>query len=262
MGVRGAVGVDSLDSRISRELSSDFKLVDIGDELMRLRSIKDPDELEAMLMSIRITEETMGDVLGRGIVGMRERDAAALFYAGFMVRGAGDVAFKPIIASGENAAYPHHEPGPRVVGKGEFVVVDVGARYSLYCADITRTVATGPVDARLRDIYMAVLEAQRSAINAVSPGVPANQVDAAARGVLEEYGYGNYYIHSTGHGVGVVVHEKPYLGPTSGDTLRTGNVVTIEPGVYIKGLGGVRIEDMVLVTENGHRVLSNYPRDL
>jgi len=123
-------------------------------------------------------------------------------------------------------------------------------------------VATGSLNLKLRDIYEAVLEAQRKAIDAAGPGILASNVDNAAREVLNEYGFGEYYIHSTGHGVGVVVHEKPYLGPSSSETLGIGNVVTIEPGVYVRGLGGVRIEDMVLITETGRRVLSTYPREI
>ncbi|WP_243666496.1 Xaa-Pro peptidase family protein [Vulcanisaeta sp. JCM 16159] len=185
-----------------------------------------------------------------------------MLYQGMISRGAEDVAFRPIVASGPNGAYPHHVFTDRVIRRGELVTIDVGARYSLYCTDMTRTVAVGPVNGKLKDMAVAVLEAFRKASSSVRPGVKAKEIDLIARSVLSEYGFDSYYIHSTGHGVGIEVHERPAIGPSNDEELKPYEVVTVEPGVYIKGIGGVRIEDTILITEAGSRPISKYPVDL
>ena len=257
------VGIDNPDSPVAKELSSvGIKITNINDSILKLREIKDEYEVRMIEEATRITEEALDSVLKSGLEGRRERDVAAMLYQEMISKGAEDVAFKPIVASGPNGAYPHHVFTDRVIGRGELVTIDVGARYHLYCTDMTRTVAVGSVSGKLKDATLAVLEAFRKASSSVRPGVKARDVDSIARNVLAEYGFDSYYIHSTGHGVGIEVHEKPSIGPSSDEELKSNEVVTVEPGVYIKGVGGVRIEDTILVTESGSRPISRYPVDL
>ncbi|MGC8542697.1 MAG: M24 family metallopeptidase [Vulcanisaeta sp.] len=263
LGPNNIVGVDNSDSPIVKELNSaGIKVVNINDKILSIREVKDEYEVRMIEDSTRITEETLDEVLKAGLEGKRESSVAASLYQGMISRGAEDVAFRPIVASGPNGAYPHHVFTNKIISRGELVTIDVGARYRLYCTDMTRTVAVGSVSKELRDVALAVLEAYRKAVNYVRPGVKAKDVDSIARKVLSEYGYDRYYIHSTGHGVGIEVHERPAIGPSSEEELRPYFVITIEPGVYIRGVGGVRIEDTILVTESGSRPISRYPIDL
>lgn len=234
--------------------------VDISGEIAELRAVKDEWELGVMKEALKITEGVYVR-LGQGkLVGLRERHVAALVYKWFLEEGADGVAFEPIVASGPNGAYPHYRFGDRRISHGDYVVVDIGAKKGVYCSDMTRTftLGGGPV---LRDAMYAVYEAVKAAEKAAKEGAPAAEVDKAARGVIEEYRFAPYFIHSTGHGVGVEVHEPPRLYSTSKDVLRKGHVVTIEPGVYIEGVGGVRIEDMVYI-DVGAVVLNRLPRVL
>jgi Xaa-Pro dipeptidase len=254
------VGIDNTDSPVAKELGSvGIKTININDRVLGVREVKDEDEVRLIEEASKITEDSLDKVLKVGLEGRRENEIAAMLYREMIDGGADDVAFKPIVASGPNGAYPHHVFTNRVIRRGELVTIDVGARYHLYCTDMTRTIAVGQVSKELRDMALAVLEAYRKAVNYVKPDVKASEVDSVARKVLSEYGYSSYYIHSTGHGVGIEVHEKPVIGPSSNEELRTNFVITIEPGVYIKGVGGVRIEDTILVTESGPRLISKYP---
>ncbi len=257
------VGVDNIDSPIVKELNSaGIRVINTNDSILRLREIKDEDEINMIEKATRITEESLDNVLREGLEGKREIDVAAMLYYGMISRGAEDVAFRPIVASGPNGAYPHHVFTSRTIGRNELVTIDMGARYHLYCTDMTRTIAVGTVSGELRDMAMAVLEAYRKASSHVKPGIKAKDIDLVAREVLSEYGYDKYYIHSTGHGVGIEVHERPAINPSSDEELRPYEVITVEPGVYINGIGGVRIEDTILVTESGSRPISKYPVDL
>ncbi|MFB6490269.1 MAG: M24 family metallopeptidase [Thermoproteus sp. AZ2] len=230
---------------------------DASAKLLELRAVKSPEELELMKTALKITEEALS---GLGPVeGLRERDVAAKIYKAMVELGSDGVAFEPIVGSGPNAAWPHYNYGDRRISAGDAVVVDIGARYRLYCADMTRTLLIGPAPQQIKDIVYAVYEAAKAAERAVKPGAPAREVDLAARKVLEEYGFGRYYIHSTGHGVGVEVHEPPRVAATSEDALREGMVITIEPGVYVNGVGGARIENMVYVASTGAEVLNKLP---
>ncbi|MEM1571651.1 aminopeptidase P family protein [Pyrobaculum sp.] len=242
--------------KLEGRVASDNKEVgtDVSQEILEIRSVKDDWEVAIMKEALRITEGVYQRLASARLVGLRERDVAALVYKWFMEDGADGVAFDPIVASGPNGAYPHYRFGDRKIAHGDYVVVDIGARKDLYCADMTRTFTIG-LNPALRDALYAVYEAVKAAEKVAGEGVPAAEVDKAARKVLEEYGFGQYFIHSTGHGVGVEVHEPPRLFSTSKDVLRRGHVVTIEPGVYIEGVGGVRIEDMVYI--NGGAVVLN-----
>jgi Xaa-Pro aminopeptidase len=172
-------------------------------------------------------------------------------------------SFPPIVAAGPNGALPHAEPGPRVIGTDELVVLDMGAKLDGYCSDCTRTVATGEVDARAAEIYGVVLAANELALDAVSAGARAAELDAVARNLIDEAGYGELFGHGLGHGVGLEVHEAPRLGRRSDDVLVERDVVTVEPGIYLAGICGVRIEDLVVVGAGGVELnLSGLPKTL
>lgn len=244
-----------------KKVASDNKEigVDVSAELLEVRSVKDEEELQVIKEALKITEGAYSRLSDMKLVGLRERDVAALVYKWFLEDGADGVAFDPIVASGPNGAFPHYRYGDRRIRHGDLVVVDIGAKKGAYCSDMTRTL--GSPTGVLKDAVYAVYEALKAAEKAVREGVPAAEVDKAARDVITEYGFAPYFIHSTGHGVGVEVHEPPRLYVTSKETLRRGNVVTIEPGVYIEGVGGVRIEDMVYV-DGGAVVLNKTPHIL
>jgi Xaa-Pro aminopeptidase len=177
-------------------------------------------------------------------------------------RGASDPSFPSIVASGAHGALPHAEPRDAVIEEGVLVTLDLGSRLDGYCSDCTRTWATGELDDDLVAIYELVLRAQQAALDAVRPGPTGREVDAVARDLIDAAGHGEHFGHGLGHGVGLEVHEAPRLARTGADALEAGNVVTVEPGVYVPGRGGVRIEDLVLITENGRDVLSSSPKAL
>ncbi len=227
-----------------------------------LRQVKEAHELERIEAAARLTDRAFDHILGMVAPGLTEREVA-LELEFFMRRnGSDDIAFEPIVASGPNSARPHAGVSDRVIGSGEFLKLDFGARSRGYCSDMTRTVVVGSALDRHREIYEAVRAANEVGVAAVRAGVPGKDVDTAARESLTAAGFGEYFTHGLGHGVGLDIHEIPTLGQRSHDSLRTGAVVTIEPGVYIPGFGGVRIEDLVAVEERGCRVLSSSPRDL
>ncbi|ACB40852.1 M24 family metallopeptidase [Pyrobaculum neutrophilum] len=234
--------------------------VDVSAEIAELRAAKEEWEVEMMREALKIAEGAYVKLAELRLIGMRERDVAALIYKWFLEEGADGVAFDPIVASGPNGAYPHYRFGDRKIAYGDYVVVDIGAKRGVYCSDITRTLAVGQGGA-LRDAVYAVYEAVKAAEKVAREGAAAAEVDKAARDVIAEYGFGQYFIHSTGHGVGVEVHEPPRLYAASRDVLKRGHVVTIEPGVYIEGVGGVRIEDMVYIN-GGAAVLNRLPHIL
>jgi Xaa-Pro aminopeptidase len=176
--------------------------------------------------------------------------------------GADGLAFPVDIAAGPTAASPHAVPGERVVQEGELVLVDAGALVDGYCSDCTRTFAAGSVSDSLRETYEVVRRAQQAGLDAVRPGVSGRDADAAARTVIADAGHGENFGHGLGHGLGLLVHEAPVLRPESEDVLAAGNVVTVEPGIYLSGVAGIRIEDLVIVTDEGSEVLTSFPKDL
>ena len=181
---------------------------------------------------------------------MRECDLAAEFESYIRKHGATKTSFDSIVAAGENAAYPHYITGNRILRKNDIVLCDIGALVDGYCSDLTRTFFLGKISPLGRTVYDTVARAQQLAIEAVKPGVKTAQIDRIARDEIERAGYGRRFIHSTGHGVGVEIHEAPWVGPASTETLEPGMIITVEPGIYLQGWGGVRIEDTLLVTED------------
>ena len=228
--------------------------------MRELRIRKDRDEIRLMEKAAKVVDDVFEEILSWDLVGMKERELALRIEIEIRERSDG-ISFEPIVASGENGANPHHEPSERKLGKGDMVILDYGAKWKGYCSDITRTIALGEPDERLIRIYEVVWEAQERAFQAVREGIQAGEIDAMARKTIEEAGYGKYFTHRTGHGLGLDVHEEPYIGPGEETVLENGMTFTIEPGIYVPGLGGVRIEDDVVVERRG-RKLTKAEREL
>ena len=226
-----------------------------------LRVIKSPDELALLQKAVEITSAAFEQTLPLVRPGAVERDLALEIEFRMKQAGAEELSFDLIVASGSRSSLPHGRASDRVVGAGEFIVFDIGARFRGYHSDMTRTVFTGSPGAAQREIYETVLRAQLLGIESVRPGALCRDVDGAARNCIEKGGHAGRFGHGTGHGVGLCVHEAPRVGPLSPEVLAAGMVVTVEPGIYIPGAGGVRIEDMVVVTEDGHRVMTPTPKD-
>jgi Xaa-Pro aminopeptidase len=238
------------------------ELVPTEGAVERLRETKDGEELELLRAAQRTTDAAFDRLLDVLAVGLTERSVAAELERLLREEGADEMAFDPIVAFGENAAEPHHAPGHRMLEEGDVIKLDLGAAVGGYHADMTRTVSFGSPPAELRKIHDVVRQAQEAGIDAVRAGVTGIAVDAAARSVIEDAGYGERFVHGLGHGVGLEIHEGPWLGRDKTNELPAGAVVTVEPGVYVPGLGGVRIEDMVEVTDQGARVLGTSTREL
>jgi Xaa-Pro aminopeptidase len=232
------------------------------DEVEALRWVKDPEELRNLEAAQAVADDAFDVVIGKLSEGMTEREVAFDLDMTMRRLGAEAVSFETIVAFGENAAEPHHSPTSRPVGRGDVVKIDYGSVVDGFHSDTTRTVAFGEPDARLREIHEIVLRAQQAGIDAVRPGVSGGEADEAARAVIRDAGYADNYTHSLGHGVGLEVHEGPYLRAAGTDILPEGTVVTVEPGIYVGGLGGVRIEDMVVVTSDGCRTMPRTARGL
>ncbi|OEU61526.1 MAG: integrase [Desulfuromonadales bacterium C00003094] len=232
-------------------------------EAERLRSLrwsKDRDELSALEHAAVISAEAFEEILPLIRPGVVEREVALELEFAMRRRGAEEKSFDTIVASGQRGALPHGVASDKVIASGDLVTIDFGARWNGYHSDETVTVAVGPVSAKLRQIFDIVLEAHDRAIDAVRPGVPLRDIDAIARSYIREHGYGDYFGHSLGHGVGLEVHEHPAVSAQTEVLAEEGMVITIEPGIYIPDLGGVRIEDMVYVTADGHRRITRLPK--
>jgi len=227
-----------------------------------LRAVKDESELEKIRRAGEITSEGYARLADERFVGRTERELAWRLEDLFRELGADAPAFESIVASGPNAAKPHARPTDRTMEAGETIVIDAGAMVEGYNADCTRTFATGPLPEELKAAYVATLEAQLAGLEASRAGVTGVDADEAARARIEAAGFGENFGHGLGHGVGLEVHEAPRLSRESNDTLAAGNVATVEPGVYLEGLGGIRIEDLVIVTDGEPEVLTPVGKDL
>lgn len=237
------------------------ELVDVGEEIRRLRLRKNADEVEKLARAAAITDAATEHVLAELRAGQTEVEVAMLLERAIAARG-GVLSFPSLVQSGPNSALPHLEPSGRKLAKGDFVLLDFGAAVEGYKADTTRMAVVGEPTARQREMHRAVLAGHDAAIAAVRPGVTTGEVDAAARRVIDAAGFGPNFFHRVGHGLGLEGHEDPSLDPGSTLVLEPGMVFTIEPGVYIPGLGGVRIEDDVVVEDGGCRVLTKADRSL
>ncbi|MEM7737749.1 MAG: M24 family metallopeptidase [Deinococcota bacterium] len=230
-------------------------------DLIAIRARKDAAEVAALRQSIALSERALHAVFAKLKVGMTERDIARELADALTAEGSQQLSFAPLVQLGENSAFPHGTISDRTLQEGDIVLVDFGGSYGGYPADITRTVCFGTPPEGFVKMFETVLEANLAAINVSGPGVPMQEVDRAARSVIDAAGYGEYFIHRTGHGLGLDVHEPiPQLAEGVTEVLEPGMVFTIEPGVYIPGLGGVRLEDDVCVTEDGIDVLTHFPK--
>lgn len=221
-----------------------------------LRVVKEPAEIDKIRASLAVTEKVLERVWGQMHVGRTEAEVAWEIEKQIREEGAEAVSFPPIVAAGPNGALPHAVPGKRKIAPGDAVVLDLGSKVDLYCSDMTRTWIAEAADKKIWEIYRIVREAQLAAQDAIHAGADTAAVDAVARGLIEKAGYGDYFGHGLGHGVGLAVHERPGLRKQKGTTLAEDMIVTVEPGIYLPGLGGVRLENMVRVTGSGCEVLN------
>lgn len=226
-----------------------------------LRLIKQPDEITLIRTAASIADQALRDVLPFIRPGISEKKLADQIEMAVRQAGGSKTSFDTVVVSGVRSALPHGRPTDKLLAAGELVTIDFGAVFQHYCSDMTRTFALGSVSREQEKIYRTVQRAQQAARDAVRPGIRCQDLDQLARNIIEEAGYGDSFSHNLGHGLGLDVHEAPSLSPVNHQTLQPGMVITIEPGIYIPGVGGVRIEDDVLVTENGCEVLTQSPRE-
>jgi Xaa-Pro aminopeptidase len=249
-------------AKLAKSVREGVELVAAGGAVEELRAIKDETELQAIRAAARLADTALEEVLERGLAGRTERDVAFDLELTMRRLGAQAVSFPPIVAGGAHGALPHAEPRDVAIEPGQLVVVDWGAQLDGYASDCTRTFATGALDPRDAEAYELVRHAQEEALAALRPGLTGREVDAVARVIIDAAGHAEHFGHGLGHGVGLEVHEGPRLSKRSDDRLAAGQVVTVEPGVYVPGAMGVRIEDLVAVTEDGHEVLSSLSKEL
>jgi len=265
--LKGRVGFDDAATSVAQlakledELGDDVELVAAAGLVEKLRRHKEDAEIVAIAEAARIADDVYEAVLAQGLAGRTEREVAAANAAAIRERGA-EPSFPAIVAGGPNGALPHAEPGDRKIAAGDLVVWDMGAQVDGYASDCTRTFAVGEISDAARDAYELVRAAQAAGLEAIRPGVSGKDADEAARAVIRDGGHEEHFGHGLGHGVGLEVHEAPRLGTTSEDTLELGDVVTVEPGVYIPGEFGVRIEDLVVVTDDGCKILTSLGKEL
>jgi Xaa-Pro aminopeptidase len=240
----------------------DVEFIPLGDQLDQLRAIKNPDEVKAIEFSAEVASSAFRKLLSAIRPGVSERALALELEMTMKLGGADEKAFDFIVASGDRGALPHGRPTERLLKSGELVTIDFGACCNGYHSDETVTVALGEPDKKLLEIYRIVKEAHDLALAEVKPGIGCSVLDSIARGHIASCGYGDYFGHGLGHGVGLEIHEMPTLSARSLQTIEEGMIITVEPGIYIPGLGGVRIEDMVLVTADGCRILSSVDKEL
>lgn len=239
-----------------------FRFTGAAPVMLRARRVKEPAELARLQEAGALADRVMAEVRDTLRPGLAERELAFFIERRLRELGAEGVSFPPIVASGPNGANPHHVPGERRLSTGDFVVVDFGAVLKGYCSDITRTFCLGAAGPRHKAAYRAVREANAAGFAAARAGVPGEEVDRAARAVIAAAGWGEFFIHRTGHGIGLDVHEEPYLVAGNAEPLQPGEVFSVEPGIYLPGEFGVRIEDIVAVTEDGPVRLNGFPREL
>lgn len=238
------------------------ELVPASDLMWELRIVKDEEEIEALVAAQRIAERALEDILKEIRPGVTEKEIAARLQYLMLHYGASDMSFDPIVVSGPNGSLPHGVPSEKEIQAGEFVTMDFGCIYRGYCSDMTRTVAVGFVTEEMRTVYETVLKAQLAGIDAACAGATGKEVDGAARSVIDEAGYGAYFGHSFGHGVGVEIHESPNASPMNEKPMPAGAVISAEPGIYLPGKLGVRIEDVIVLTEDGCRNITKAPKEL
>lgn len=264
----GKVGIEDrslrvLELRFIERALKTSQLVSAEEPVAELRMRKDAVELECMRKAVRIAEQALHDTLPYVRPGVSEKEINARLIQGLLQHGSGgELPFQPIIAFGANSANPHAVPTDNTAREGDLILFDWGANYNGYFSDLTRTFALGELSESLRNVYETVQQANEAGRKAGRPGVAAGHVDLQTRSVIEKAGYGRYFVHRTGHGLGLEVHEEPYIRSDNGQLLETGMTYTVEPGIYLAGQGGVRIEDDMVITSDGAESLSTYSREL
>jgi Xaa-Pro aminopeptidase len=250
-------------TRLRELLAPGWELVACTGIVERLREVKDEQEISRVRAAAELADEALTGVLEAGLLGRTEREVAIELELRMRRLGAQAPSFPSIVASGEHGGLPHAEPRDVAIARGVLVTIDWGAYLDGYCSDCTRTYATGALSEEATEVYGLVLRAQEAALAVVCAGVGAREVDGVARSTIEEAGHAEHFGHGVGHGVGMEIHEAPRLSRTAGEELLcTGNIVTVEPGVYIPGRLGVRIEDLAVVDDHGHERLTSLPKEL
>ena len=263
----GRVGIEAEHMTVARRdrmaaRLSGVELVATAGLVEGLRVVKEPGELDLIRDATRIADAALSRLIDEGFRGRTEAEVAWDLEGWMRASGAEGASFDIIVAGGAHGARPHAVPRDEGIPPDTLVVVDMGARHAGYASDCTRTVATGTLPAALEEAYSVCLEAQRAALAACRAGVHTKDLDSVARGIIADAGLGEYFGHGLGHGVGLDIHERPWLRQEGGEVLQTGMVVTIEPGIYLEGVGGVRIEDLAIVTDDGCEVLTGVSTDL
>lgn len=236
--------------------------IPLEDSLSLLRSVKDQEEIKRLSYAEQIGDEAFSYILTQLKPGITELEIAAKLEYYMKSHGAQEKSFDTIVASGYHSAMPHAVPTEKVLERGDLITLDFGCKYQGYCSDMTRTIVLGKANGKQKELYQLVLEAQEAALVGLRAGMTGAQGDRLAREVIEGAGYGQYFGHGLGHSVGLEIHEKPALSPKEGMILKPGMIETVEPGIYIPGFGGVRIEDMVVITENGIKNLTSSQKEL
>lgn len=259
---------ESLNLSLFSQLKENFNGIEISDSteiqtfINQMRSVKDKCELDAVKTAQKLTDNAFEYILNKISVGKTEKEIALELEFYMRKNGADGIAFDTIAVSGKNSSLPHGVPGDKKLQKGDFLTLDFGAKYNGYCSDMTRTIAFGTVTDKQRFVYETVLKAQQKALNAIKSGVVCKNIDAIARDFINESGFENCFGHGLGHSVGLEIHETPCFNTRDNTLLSAGAVITVEPGIYLENEFGVRIEDMVYVTEKGCENLTNSPKEL
>ncbi len=248
--------------RLRELLPDQIELVATTDLVEGLRAVKEPGEVAAIKAAAALADEAFEQLVAGGLVGQNERELAMKLELEMHRRGAEHPSFSPIVAAGPHGALPHASPSDSVIRSGELVVIDWGAQLDGYCSDCTRTLAAGGVNSKAVEVYQLVLDAQMAGVEDVRAGATGRELDSVARAAIQAAGHGEHFGHGLGHGVGLEVHEAPRLAQSSEAVLAAGNVVTVEPGIYLPGEFGVRIEDLVVVTDDGCEILTSISKEL
>lgn len=257
---RGRISFESYD--FLKRQAKDVKLIPVSSAIEQIRMVKSPAEIGIIKAAVELNSAALDQALRAFRAGMTEIDLAAEIEYRMRQLGADGPSFETIVASGARSALPHAHPTAAPVDGNQLLLIDMGATVAGYASDMTRTLGAGPLPPKAKRIYKAVLESQLAALDAVKAGARSGAVDGAARNVLKKHGFEKFFVHSTGHGLGLEIHEMPRIGRTDPTVLKPGMAITIEPGVYLEGFGGVRIEDTVVVTEKGCRILTPTAKDL
>ena len=261
------IGFDSLNTTYFmynrwRDTVKGVDFIPIDSEIEGIRTHKEPEEIDAVMRAVEIATTAFIDVFEKIRPGRTEKQIANEIDYAMRKLGAESPSFDTIVASGIRAALPHAVPTDKEIMEGETVIIDFGARFEGYCSDETCTVLVGEANGRLKEIYKIVDDARRLGLEKVAPGVPIGELDRTVRGFIDDAGYSEHFRHGVGHGIGIAVHESPAINSTGEGVLEENMIITVEPGIYVPNVGGVRLEDMVLVTGNGAKVLTSIRKDV